>query len=79
MTPTLPRRSFLGWTAALAGCALLTRPALAVPPPWILDVHKHKWVLWVRDPVTGLYERCPDRIACYEIRGIPLGADSVAF
>jgi hypothetical protein len=31
MTPTLPRRSFLGWTAALAGCALLTRPALAVP------------------------------------------------
>ena len=32
MTPTLPRRSFLGWTAALAGCALLTRPALAVPP-----------------------------------------------
>ena len=30
MTPTLPRRSFLGWTAALAGCALLTRPALAV-------------------------------------------------
>ena len=32
MTPDLllpTRRSFLGWTAALAGCALLTRPALA--------------------------------------------------
>lgn len=24
----LPRRSFLGWTAAIAGCALLTRPAV---------------------------------------------------
>ena len=43
MTPDLllpTRRSFLGWTAALAGCALLTRPALAVPT---YDMHRRGW------------------------------------
>ncbi len=42
MQVTLPRRSFLGWTAAIAGCALLTRPALAVPT-W--DVRRCGWYM----------------------------------
>lgn len=57
MTPTLPRRSFLGWTAAIAGCALLTRPALAVPDLLIVPPKGDKYFYYVcrRDPATGIW------------------------
>lgn len=79
--PTLPRRSFLGWTAALAGCALLTRPALAMPgEQW------HTWLEVVTDVIMYEYAMPEDkaREMALRIQGepvpmLPLRVNLVAF